>query len=176
SVRGASFQHAVTWRASARSLRGVPMMAISEGGPMRPKAPRRARGHTEQSDCFGNNPCDWTADRFAELKQSVLDQLPKGPHRDETLKRIAILDPNTPLDDEERRAAVWTHYSESSPSPDDFNNSLTDTLQATGCAADGAPYVVHSWLETKRLSGDDPAVRALTTALLDEANCAGGRF
>ncbi len=175
SVRGASFQRAVIWRASARSLNGNPMMVASDPGPMRPRVPQRARGHTEESDCFGNSPCDWTADQFARLKQSVLDQLPNSPDREETLKRIAVLDPDTPLDDAEGRAAVWIRYSESSPSADDFNNSLKDVLQTTGCAADGAPYVVHSWLESKRLSGDNPAVRALSTALLDEASCAGAR-
>jgi len=118
-----------------------------------------------------------TAERFAALKQLLLDRLSDGPRRKRALQQVAMLDPAAPLPGEERLAEVWTRWAQSPPAPNDREKSLVEVSQKIGCAADGAPYVIHRWIEAKDelLFADNPPARTLTAAFLDEAQCLGAR-
>lgn len=173
-LSGASFEHVLVWRSRAQPGRGSPLVIAPETAPGRREAsvPRRP-----PADCTGSNPCDWTAERFAALKQLLLDRLSDGPRRKRALQQVAMLDPAAPLPGEERLAEVWTRWAQSPPAPNDREKSLVEVSQKIGCAADGAPYVIHRWIEAKDelLFADNPPARTLTAAFLDEAQCLGAR-
>jgi hypothetical protein len=69
-------------------------------------------------------------------------------------------------------SGFWVDLASSSPSQDEYEKALVPVLQATGCAATGAPYLIRRFVKQYLPFIHDPYKAALATAFLDEANCA----
>jgi hypothetical protein len=66
----------------------------------------------------------------------------------------------------------------SSPAPEAYEKRLAELWQETGCAAEGAPYVLRGFLvrlesESSPFSAQSTQLYKLATAFLDEEHCAG---
>jgi hypothetical protein len=95
------------------------------------------------------------------------------------------LDPTRPLKGEDEMAKVWAAREGDSPTPEAYAKSLAGQWRELGCAAEGAPYVLHALIarlsRIARLSSADSspfrfqsyAAEALASAFLDEARCPG---
>jgi hypothetical protein len=74
----------------------------------------------------------------------------------------------------------WRDRERSSPDPHTYEKSLAAQSQTTGCAADGAPYVVRKLLrrlddpEISPFAVNSPELPKLAAAFLDK-DCAGAR-
>jgi uncharacterized protein YjbI with pentapeptide repeats len=169
SLRGASLQRPLVWRASAQAKSDPPLVTKPETARTPPEALREVPRHVAPPDCVGREDCDWTAERFAELKQLVLSVLPEGTRRTQALQRIARLDPDTPLPGEDKLAELWVKRAQSPPQPAAFERSLSLELARTGCAKDGAPYILRRWLD----QFDQARLRLMADAVLREDDCPG---
>ncbi len=90
--------------------------------------------------------CDWTAGSFEALKRLIAEEAPEGDTKRAAMERIEQrLDPAKDLEGEEGMAEVWADRESASPAPEVYEKSLAEQWHKTGCAADGAPYVVR-WL------------------------------
>src|SRR5262249_4513765 len=75
-------------------------------------------------------------------------------------------------------AKVWEAHARSSPAEEVYEKRLAELWHETGCAAEGAPYVLRRLLD--RLEGtpfgaQSPQVPELAKAFLDEEHCPGAR-
>jgi hypothetical protein len=173
-LQGASFQNAFVWRAEARE-------AVWENTRVAgPKTDPKTRCQDKENDCA------WTAATFEALKRLIIGEVPEGKERHNALLRIeANLDPNKALDGEKEMAVVWADHERSSPAPEAYEKSLAEQWRKTGCAADGAPYVVRAFLArvntaffmdhifSSPFAIDSLEKPKLAAAFLDEAHCAG---
>jgi uncharacterized protein YjbI with pentapeptide repeats len=132
--------------------------------------------------CGELDGCKWTTKTFAEHLLSFESALPQDiDEREEILTRIAELDPDKKSD---WRPDDWKLL-ERRPEPKDYEKKLAAKLRQIGCAAEGAPYVIHALLgarlfehviKTLELRLDDPAQRAdIAKAFLNEEHCPGAR-
>jgi hypothetical protein len=91
--------------------------------------------------------------------------------------RIDRLDPKKALDGEDEMAKAWVELESSSPSLEVYEKSLAEQWRATGCTADGAPYVLRGLLHQLEFSNrfDEQSLElpALAAAFLDEEHCPG---
>jgi len=121
---------------------------------------------------------DPPSSEFAGLKRLIEEQVPQGARRDDALQRIATLDPKN-LDEETDKAvsAAWAKLEKSSPSVDQYENILANVLQAIGCDAQGAPYVIRALLDRTfgRFVSGSPHSGRLAASFLDETQCQGAR-
>ena len=97
--------------------------------------------------------------------------------RDRALQQIAVLG-KPPFVADEASAKAWKDLAaESKLSAGSYFDTLAKTLNAIGCAAEGAPYVVGGLIP--RLDwrfSDHPSQEAeVAAAFLDEAKCPGAR-
>jgi hypothetical protein len=88
------------------------------------------------------------------------------------------LDPTKALEGEKEMAKVWAARESESPSPEVYEKSFAEQWRTTGCAVNGAPYVLRALLA--RLDTDDspfdkgsPEKPKLAATFLDEAHCPG---
>jgi Pentapeptide repeats (8 copies) len=156
-LQGASFVDVCVWRADARQA------AWEETRVVHP-----------------DHECYWTAASFAEFRQLIAVKVAEGyfirPLR--TIERT--LDPTKALEGEEKMAEDWAEHERSSPAPEVYAKSLAEQWGKTGCAADGAPYVLQALLNRLGDAGispfaaDSPETPKLAAAFLDK-DCAGAR-
>ena len=161
-------ENVCVWRADARSAAW--------------KDTRVARPETRPEGSFGEFfYCSWAGDSFAELKLLIAAEVPEGEIRDGAMERIEQhLDPTkTPEgEDEDELAKIWAAREREAPTPEAYEKVQARQWGELGCAAEGAPYVVHALIA--RLSGVDTsdrdqsdAAKSLASAFLDEAHCPG---
>jgi hypothetical protein len=79
-------------------------------------------------------------------------------------------------------AEVWKARANSSPAREVYEKRLAELWRNTGCAADGAPYVIRrlvalfeAWSSPPPISAQSPQLRELAEAFLDEEHCPGAR-
>jgi uncharacterized protein YjbI with pentapeptide repeats len=117
---------------------------------------------------------------FATLKQQIEKQLLEGGRRKQALQRIEILNPDTPLKDENEMTKPWALLERSSLSIEVYENRAVAWLRKIGCESDGAPHVIRGLLRQlperfDRLRTPSPQPAVLAACFLDEANCPGAR-
>jgi hypothetical protein len=164
-LQGASFVDVCAWRADAlQAAWKDTWVAHLETGPKAGKVPE----------------CDWTAVSFAKLKQIITEAVPEGDIRRDVTERIErCLDPTKPLEGEKEMAKIWAARERESPTPEAYVKSLAGQWHELGCAAEGAPYVLPglvAQLDSHFFSPfreQSDAAKALASAFLDEAHCAG---
>jgi len=185
-LQGASFEHAFVWRADARKA------IWKDTWVTRPEAGQiySCRNYMGLKNYV---TCDWTADTFEELKSLIAKEVLGGDQRRAAMEGIERrLDPAKALEGEKEMTMIWAALEQDSPTPDVYEKSLAEQWRATGCAADGAPYVLRVLLyrlntdiryevgdviyQVHSPFGDNsPEVPKLAAAFLDEAHCAGAR-
>jgi len=171
NLQGASFVDVCVWRADARQAAWKDTrVARRESDPIVDKVLLK---------------CDWRAASFAMLKQLIAKNVPKyDPLRiillmGAVMDRIErTLDPTKALEGEEKMAEDWTEHERSSPAPEVYAKSLAGQWREVGCAAQGAPDVLHALVVRFSSAGtpipaESDAAKALAAAFLDEAHCAG---
>jgi uncharacterized protein YjbI with pentapeptide repeats len=161
-LQGASFVDVCAWRADARQADWKDTR-VALKGPKVNKVPI----------------CDWTAASFAELKKLIAKEVPEGNSRRSAMERIEQrLDPTKPLDGEDEIAKIWAAREREVPTLEAYEKNLTGQWREAGCAAEGAPHVLHAFVArlsgyTSPFRGRSEEAKALATAFLDEAHCAG---
>jgi uncharacterized protein YjbI with pentapeptide repeats len=163
-LQGASFVDVCAWRADARQAAWKDTrVARPETGPKADKVSK----------------CTWTTASFAELKQIIAKEGPEGNWNAIDLEKIEqSLDPTKSLEGEDEMAKIWAAREREAPTPEVYEQSLAEQWRKTGCAAEGAPYVLHGLVA--RLSGRGPSpfrdqsgwAKDLASDFLYE-NCAG---
>jgi uncharacterized protein YjbI with pentapeptide repeats len=158
-VEGASFVDACVWRANARQ-------AVWKDTKV-----ELPKGHKIHE-------CDWTATDFAGLKKLIAEEVPEGLMKRDAMKRIEQrLDPTKALEREDEMAKTWAARASEAPAPEAYAKSLAGQWREAGCAAEGAPDMLHGLIS--RLSNPlsspfrdrSDAAKALVSAFLDEAHC-----
>jgi len=162
---GASFQSVMVWRARTQGVRGVPLVVDAQTAAVPAPPAGGFAGHRLPADCIDRHPCEWNAETFAALRKLLLDRLPPGSRRDQTLARIAVLDPATSLAGEQDMAKQWAKRVASPPDAPAFNKIVVDLLRGMGCAKEGAPYIVRRWLVGRN------DLQPLAAVFLDDASC-----
>jgi uncharacterized protein YjbI with pentapeptide repeats len=168
-LQGASFVDVCTWRADAQEAVWDKTRVSLPWDKRKVWLPKPA----EADEIF--DECNLTEASFAELKQLIAKEAP-GSDADE---RIENLDPAKVLKGEGEMAKLWAARHREAPTPEAYAKSLTGQWRELGCAAEGAPYVLHALVA--RLSdpihspflGQSNAAQALAANFLDEAHCAG---
>jgi len=165
---GASLQHVFVWRTAVeREYPGGRIVA--------PKMEPVFSGWANA--CQNKEVCAWNPEKFTALRALITEVVPDGENRAQALRRIAVLDPATPIPKEEYLAKFWIQQAQSAPSTEDYDKNLLDVLQKVGCGETGAPFVIRGLLRTfdERFKPGDLQLRSLGAAFLDAANCPGAR-
>jgi hypothetical protein len=121
---------------------------------------------------------DWTHSDFIALKQSIEEQMLRGGMRDDALRRIARLDPDSAWTDVYYPpASHWADRENASLPTAQYEKSLADILKKTGCAIEGVPYVIRGLEKhlVTRFTYGSADLATLAKAFLDEPTCAGAR-
>jgi hypothetical protein len=151
-LHGASFVDICVWRADARQVRQADWR---DTNVTRPQTDPKAH----------EIKCDWTVASFAALKQLIAEKVPEGKNKVRAMERIEhLLDPTKPLKGEDEMAKVWAARERESPTPEAYEKSLAGQWYEVGCAAEGAPYVLHGLIAQL----DDP----LTSSIRDRSDAA----
>jgi uncharacterized protein YjbI with pentapeptide repeats len=150
--RGASLKETLVWRVDVRKPTLVDFQDASVIDPQ-----------TERGD--------WSPEQFQVLKLS----------RRPSQEALARLDPDTALNGEAEMVQAWRDLGNSSdPSLNAIEKNMVTHWQSVGCAADGAPYLVKSFVG--RLYGvtqhfwfspGSTGPILLACAFLDEEHCPG---
>jgi Pentapeptide repeats (8 copies) len=163
-LNGASFENACVWRADARCADWKDTMVVhQETEPTKDKM----------------SECDWTAASFAAFKQDIADEAPVGSEKRAATEKIEVrLDPSKSLEGEDEMAKIWTAREREAPSPEVYAKTVAELWRKTGCAEDGAPYVLHALIDrlsipTRPFRDQSDAVKSLASTFLDEAHCPG---
>jgi uncharacterized protein YjbI with pentapeptide repeats len=193
NLRAASLQRAFVWRAQTADT-------DTEGARIvGPEAD--ARFLNTQACRF--NAAPYVRERFTGLTSMIEATVPDGKLKADALKRLAPLDPdNASLDSAlDPPATRWKELASASPSNEKYEAALAASLQETGCAAEGAPYVIRGLLRRLKrhaeirfsysagctwrsrgavpreylFSDASPHPAALARAFLDETTCPGAR-
>jgi uncharacterized protein YjbI with pentapeptide repeats len=119
--------------------------------------------------------CDWSPESFNELKDMIAEQIPEGYRRREAVKRVGqSLDPSKPLDGENEMAKIWEAQARFSLAIEAYEKRVAGIWRETGCAAEGAPYVLRqllSSLDSTPFDAQSPQKPVLAAAFLDEEQC-----
>jgi len=88
------------------------------------------------------------------------------------------LDSTKPLEGEDEMAKDWAARERETPAPEAYAKSLAGIWRELGCAAEGAPYVLHGLVAhlsspVSPFRDQSDAAKDLAAAFLDEAHCAG---
>jgi uncharacterized protein YjbI with pentapeptide repeats len=163
---GATIQDAFVWRADVRTAQGLARVASPE--------PRPRRGFAV-FDCQESlTGCEWPAGAFAILKRMIETEVPEGENRGRALRRIAILDPEKPLEEEKEMWAAWADLAKRTPAPADYDATLAEMWRRLGCNPREAPHVLRGLLRSidDRFAKGNVSAGALATNLL-EPSCEG---
>jgi hypothetical protein len=159
-LRSASVREAFIWRTDARMADATDAWINSSvSGPIMKFFP------------------DWSAESFSNYKQRIEKLVPEGARRESALARVNILNPETPLREEQQMAEYWNKLQSLSPAPADYEAKLANQWRLIGCSADGAPYVLAGLIRTmdsaySPFSSDSVEVPRLAAAFLKD-DCAG---
>jgi hypothetical protein len=136
-LQAASFSNAFVWRVNTRRVFWEKTrVSGSEAGPKHQCAVQE-----------NFTACDWTERSFEKLKKLIAESLPEGNLRHNAIRTIEErLDPTKSLEGEEEMAKSWIDQQHVSLAPDIYDTSLADQWRETGCAAEGAPYVIEGLL------------------------------
>jgi uncharacterized protein YjbI with pentapeptide repeats len=164
-LQGASFVGACVWRADARQAAWEDTIVVrSEAGPK----------------TVNTSKCNWTADSFLELKRLIAKNVPDGDRKRAVMETIEQrLDPAKGLKGEDEMTKFWAVRERDSPTSEVYEKSLGREWRKAGCAAEGAPYVLHALIarlsstDTSPFRDQSDAAKTLAAAFLDEAHCAG---
>ena len=171
-LRGASLVNVFVWRTDAqRAVWGDTLVLNPETGP--------------KYECMQGLICDWRPESFNELKKMIAEQIPDGAMRSAAMTRIEQrLDPDPTKgpggDDDMAKFWKGKDQARSSPATVNYAEHLAAIWQETGCAAEGAPYVLRGLLRnlsspyspfSKQRSEQSP--RKLAKAFLDAEHCPG---
>jgi hypothetical protein len=121
--------------------------------------------------CSSGLPCAWNAEAFERLRQIIDKGVPDGQN---ALRNIDRLNPAKQL---LWRPDFWDLLKHSSPEPKDYEKALASRLQQIGCAAQGAPHVIHGFIKSgfdKRFISDSAQAVSVAQAFLDH-KCQGAR-
>jgi len=141
-VQGASFIGVCAWRADARQAAW--------------EDTRVAHPETDPKP-YEVHGCGWTAASFVALQKLIADEIPEWEvpevnDKDANLIRIIHrLDPANALEGEDEMAKVWATRDRESPAPKAYAKSLAGQWRETGCAAEGAPYVLQALIARLRV-------------------------
>jgi hypothetical protein len=86
---------------------------------------------------------------FDQLKRKIIAEVPDGRFRQDAVTRISKLDPAKPPQppqDEDAMSKDWAEVKAQSLELPKYAEALAQQLWATGCALDGAPYVVRRFI------------------------------
>jgi hypothetical protein len=125
--------------------------------------------------------CDWTAASFAALKQRIAAGVPERAKRFAMERIEQRLDPTKAMEGEDEMAKVWAARESETPAPEAYAKGIAGQWRELGCAAEGAPYVLHALIAQLSRPFISPfrhqsdAAEALAAGFLDEAHCPGAR-
>jgi uncharacterized protein YjbI with pentapeptide repeats len=167
-LQGALFRDVCVWRADARQATwGDTLVADPQTGP-------KAKEHSS---------CDWAPDRLAAFEHLIfelMDEIEIEQSAGQIASLEQDLDPTKDREGEKEIAKVWTARGREREtlSPEAYAKSLAVQWRVTGCAEDGAPYVLRALIARLSSYGSpfpaqSNAAKALAAAFLDEAHCAG---
>jgi Pentapeptide repeats (8 copies) len=163
-LEGAELRNVHVWRTDARQAwpKDNTYVEYQEIGP------------TYKCDgLIGPSDCDQLANAFEKLEQLITDQVPEGRLRSEAMKRIEdSLNPTKALEGEDEMAKVWW---EAHPAREVYEERVAKIWRETGCATEGAPYVLPRLLLRLESSfaPSGPQLPELAKAFLDEEHCPG---
>jgi uncharacterized protein YjbI with pentapeptide repeats len=158
-LQGASFADVCAWRADASRAEWKDTRVVHPETD--PKADR----------------CDRMAASFANLKQLIAEKVPDGENKRAAMKRIEQrLDPERPLEGEKDIAKFWAARESEAATPEaheKYEKSLAGIWRKTGCAAEGAPGVLHALIARLSSPGmpfrdQSDAAKSLAAAFLDD--------
>jgi hypothetical protein len=162
-LEGASFENACISRADARLAAWKNAMVVH----------RETNPTVDKMD-----KCEWTAASFAALKQDIADEVPEGANKRAAMEKIEQrLDPTKSLEGEDEMAKFWADRERESLTPEAYTKALAAQFRELGCAADGAPYVLHALIDRlsfqlEPFSGQSYEAKTLAAYFLDAAHCA----
>ena len=167
-LEGASLHNVFAWRANVLKARGKnAIRADAETDPN--KTCLRLNIYVD-SECV--SPATW----FDKQKRIIITEVPEGKSRRDTVIRIERLDPTRKFEGEDEISKDWANLNLSSLALQRYEQILAEEFRATGCAFEGAPYVV------RRLIGRfdtfdemSPEPFKLADAFLDEKTCPGSQ-
>jgi hypothetical protein len=160
-LRGAALVGVCLWRADARG---------ASWKDTRVELPKADEIHK----------CDWTEPAFKAFKQLISKEVPEDAYKRTAREMVERhLDPTKTLEGEDEMAEIWATRESATPPPEVYERSLAGIWRETGCAAEGAPYVLHGLVAQLNMPDNSlfrehsDAAKALAAAFLDEAHCAG---
>jgi uncharacterized protein YjbI with pentapeptide repeats len=198
NLRAASLQRVFVWRAQGTDA------ALDSMRVVQPEA--GASILTVEHCQFV--PTAYLPERFAALKGMIepiaASGSPKGEALERALKQLDTLNPEDLSIDAalDPPATRWGELAAASPRDEEYETALAASLQETGCAADGAPYVIRGLLRRLErtpernvpnmprncrwgarfaapreyvFSDASPYPAALARTFLDEKTCPGAR-
>jgi uncharacterized protein YjbI with pentapeptide repeats len=136
---------------------------------------RRATGNRVQAAYFSTTPClsqDQASACTIEEVQQLITQIVPQDIRDTVLMRITQEFESKKMLVSEM-AKAWAVFGSASPESDAYERGLAEQLRATGCAADGAPYVIPGLLHRLETFTVDTALTPFFPFFLDQKICAG---
>jgi uncharacterized protein YjbI with pentapeptide repeats len=171
-LEGASLENVYVWRADARKATWANTRVFNQQSS--PKHVCLNQGFIVS---------DWSANSFEKFKQELRGQIPPSFNRQKAMAKIAGLDPTQVQEEEGEIANAWLDQARSSPTQEIYEKSLTELWRETGCAAEGAPYVLQSLAARFEPSFDQGSPFAkhsaekakLAAAFLDAEHCPGAR-
>jgi uncharacterized protein YjbI with pentapeptide repeats len=127
--------------------------------------------------------CDWSETSYAALKSLIENSIPTVGGRASALRQTATLE-KPPYVEDEVVTKAWTDLAKvSAGSTGSYFSTLAKLFKETGCAADGAPYVIGGLIRRRgnrvqlddRFEGHRLEGAEVATAFLEEAKCPGAR-
>ncbi len=179
-LRGAIFRFVYVWRADPTEIDNEPKPWVPLGKPV-------ADPIYFGLNCQQNKACRWTTASYATLKRNIEQNVPGGSLREAALNRIKKLEPeslDSALDaaNDKTIADAWRKLVQPAHTVAEHDSAVAKVLQDAGCAADGAPYVVHRLIEIIRryerdlwVGNNNPSPAQLAAVFLDEKTCPGAR-
>jgi uncharacterized protein YjbI with pentapeptide repeats len=157
-LKGASLDGAFLWRAglNVKSADAIQARGLTWGQSWKETTPPA-------------DPKPWTSEAFLALKNTVEKDVPAGDTRDETLKRVVILDPSVSFL-EGSHVPDWRKNFEAAASldPEKYKQTLFSELKALACSGDAdSLYVVRGLMIYGRIKDTGAEAPRLVDAILN---------
>jgi uncharacterized protein YjbI with pentapeptide repeats len=164
-LKGASLRSVFVWRADLGSA------------PVDARIAQIEPGQVERCIDQPGKACEWQRVSLDRLKKMLEQEVPEGPRRVRALEAVdPSMDPDQPLAGEADLQQRWLQLQKTPLTDEIYEGELAKQRHQTGCAADGAPYVVEmmSFRLSDGFATNSPYVPRLAAALLD-SDCGGAR-
>jgi hypothetical protein len=130
-------------------------------------------------DCEDDYPktCKWSGKSYAALKATIEREVPPGRLRAHALQRIKTLE-KPPYEVDQASATEWAKRADTSAHlAAAYPEALAKSLIETGCAADGAPYVIGGLIRQLDFRFKKQPLQEIEVAkaFLSAATCPGAR-